>query len=213
MSIILGLLAGIGAAVVLLGGIIALAPEPTQSATPIPTAPDPTDPAAGETASASGSPSVSPDPSDGEGLFGTGRPAPALVVPQLGGGTIDLAALRGKPVWIYFMATWCPSCRDEFPPMTRFAAVHADDDLVVLAIDVREDEGTVAAFAMELDVILPMGLDLDGSAAARWGAVALPVHFWVDRDGIVRFGAFGGIGADIMAEGLAAIMPGVEIEP
>ena len=47
----------------------------------------------------------------------------------------------------------------------------------------------------------PIGLDRDGAAQDAWGALALPVHFWVDAEGIVRDGALGGIGPDIMADG------------
>ena len=60
--------------------------------------------------------------------------------------------------------------------MNGFAARYADKGLVVIAIDVKEEEGAVAAFAPGLDVTFPMGLDLDGKASAEWGAVALPVH-------------------------------------
>ena len=134
-------------------------------------------------------------------------------VPQVGGGTIDLANLRGKPVWVNFMGTYCPPCLDEFPLMNGFAARYADDGLVVLAIDVKEEEGAVAAFAESLSATFPIGLDSDGSAQARWGALALPVHFWIDKDGIIRDGALGGIGPDIMARGLSAIMPGVDVTP
>jgi cytochrome c biogenesis protein CcmG/thiol:disulfide interchange protein DsbE len=217
-SIVAGLLVGIVAAVALLAGVVAFAPEPAvpsasstapsgASGTPAPgtpTAAVPTDTAA--------SPSVAPSPS-GQGLFHVGEPAPALVVPQVGGGTIDLAALRGKPVWVNFMATWCPPCQDEFPLMNGFAARYADDGLVVLAIDVEEEEGVVAAFATGLGATFPLGLDGDGSVAEAWDAVALPVHFWVDADGIVRDGSLGGIGPDIMARGLESILPGVDVTP
>ena len=142
-----------------------------------------------------------------------GEPAPVLLVPQVGGGTIDLAALRGKPVWVNFMATWCPPCQDEFPLMNGFASRYADTGLVVLAIDVKEEEGVVAAFAQGLGATFPLGLDGDGAAAAAWGAVALPVHFWIDKDGIVRDGSLGGIGPDVMAEGLRTILPGVDVTP
>jgi thiol-disulfide isomerase/thioredoxin len=134
-------------------------------------------------------------------------------VEQLGGGGIDLAALRGKPVWVNFMATWCPSCRDELPLMAGFAARYAGDGLVVLAIDVREDQGTVDGFMKSVGVTLPVGLDTDGTAQQAWSAFALPVHFWVDTDGVVRYGALGGIGADVMAEGLKTILPGVDVTP
>ena len=45
-------------------------------------------------------------------------------------------------------------------------------------------------------------------AAEAWDAVALPVHFWIDAEGIVRDGSLGGIGPDIMAAGLQTILPG-----
>jgi thiol-disulfide isomerase/thioredoxin len=151
--------------------------------------------------------------SPGDQPFHIGRPAPSLVVPQVGGGTIDLSVLRGKPVWVNFMGTYCPPCRDEFPLMNGFYVRYAEAGLIVLAIDVREEEGTVAAFAQELNATFPLGLDADGSAQRAWEAIVLPVHFWVDAEGIVRDGALGGIGPDIMAAGLRTIMPGVDVTP
>jgi thiol-disulfide isomerase/thioredoxin len=111
------------------------------------------------------------------------------------------------------MGTYCPPCVDEFPLMNGFAARYADDGLVVIAVDVKEEEGVVAAFAAGLGATFPIGLDSDGTAAERWDAVALPVHFWVDADGVIRDGALGGIGPDIMARGLETILPGVEVTP
>jgi cytochrome c biogenesis protein CcmG/thiol:disulfide interchange protein DsbE len=221
IAIVIGLVTGVAAAA-LIGGVLVLAPEGLPEATARPTVPPgvvnpSTGPSVGPASPpASASPATPPAPSGSGGsvgLFHIGEPAPALVVPQVGGGTIDLAGLRGTPVWVNFMATYCLPCRDEFPRMNGFAAGYADADLVVLAIDVEEDEGAVASFAESLDAIFPLGLDRDGSAAERWGAVALPVHFWIDREGIVRDGALGGIGPDIMARGLATILPGVDVTP
>jgi len=224
LSIAAGLLAGILAAMGLLAGVLAFAPEletaaPTvalpsltaSSPTPSPTTP----PTPAATASASPAATARPSAvaSEVAGPFHVGEPAPVLLVPQVGGGTIDLAALRGKPVWVNFMATWCPPCQDEFPLMNGFANRYADTGLVVLAIDVKEEEGVVAAFAQGLGATFPLGLDGDGAAAAAWGAVALPVHFWIDKDGIVRDGSLGGIGPDVMAEGLRTILPGVDVTP
>lgn len=216
-AIVAGLLAGVGVAAILLLSLLVLAPEPAPAATPAPSVAQ-----ASGTASPSFGPSATPTSSGlatasagtpaGVG-FHVGEPAPALVVPQVGGGTIDLASLRGKPVWVNFMATWCPPCQDEFPLMNGFAARYANTGLVVLAVDVREDEGTVASFAQRLNATFPLGLDQDGSVAGRWGAIALPVHFWVDADGVVRDGAAGGIGADTMVHGLKSILPGVDVTP
>jgi hypothetical protein len=41
--------------------------------------------------------------------------------------------------------------------------------------------------------------------------IAPPVQFWIDEDGIVQDAALGGIGPDIMAEGLQSILPGVTV--
>ena len=220
LAVLAGLLSGILVAALVLGGIFVLAPEgialgPTPSPQPSPSssAPSPSgSPSAGPSTNpgASGSPGASPS---GSALFGIGQPAPPLVVPQVGGGTIDLTNLKGKPVWINFMATWCPPCQDEFPLMNGFAARYAADGLVVIAIDVEEDEGTIAAFAELLAATFPLGLDATGSAAETWDALALPVHFWIDADGIVRDGALGGIGPDVMARGLQTIMPDVTVTP
>ena len=220
LAVLAGLLCGILVAAAVLGGIFVLAPEttglvPTPSPVPSPSATASASPVA-SSASPSGSPdasaSGSASPSAGA-LFGIGQPAPPLLVPQVGGGTIDLADLKGKPVWINFMATWCPPCQDEFPLMNGFAARYAAEGLVVIAVDVKEDEGTVAAFAESLGSTLPMGLDSTGAASETWDALALPVHFWIDADGIVRDGALGGIGPDIMARGLQTILPGVTVTP
>ena len=111
------------------------------------------------------------------------------------------------------MATWCEPCRDEFPLMSTFQARYEDDGLIVLGVDVREDPEAVAAFMDEVGGVFRMALDEDGAAQREWGALALPIHFWIDADGIVRDGALGGIGPDTMAEALRTILPGVEVTP
>jgi cytochrome c biogenesis protein CcmG, thiol:disulfide interchange protein DsbE len=224
LSITAGLLTGLLAAGALLVAFVLVGPDPVR-----PT-PSPAGSEAGVSpgASASAGSAVSPSPASSGGPSGSpaspgastvtenfhvGETAPALVVPQVGGGEIDLAALRGTPVWINFMRTDCEPCIDEFPLMNGFAARYADQGLVVIAVDIREEEGAVAAFASGLNATFPLGLDTDGAAQREWGAFGLPVHYWVDREGIVRDGALGGIGADIMARGVQSILPGVVVTP
>ncbi len=226
VAITAGLVTGILAGAALIGGILLLAPSPpppeaspspvpstAATASPLPSPSAETSPPETSPTAAAASPGASPVPSGGDSGFGVGEPAPVLVVPQVGGGEIDLASLRGKPVWVNFMATWCPPCRDELPAMGGFAARYEDTGLVVVLVDVREDEAAVAAFAKGLGVTIPIGLDGDGAAQDAWGAYALPVHYWVDAEGVVRDGALGGIGPDIMAAGLQSILPGVEVTP
>ncbi len=229
-AVLLGLLSGVATALVAGALVVALAPEmagtapspavPASSPSPAVGAQSGPPTSAGASGGASASPALSPSASPSPsasgpliGAFRLGEPAPALVVRQLGGGTVDLAKLRGHPVWVEFMATWCPSCRDEFPLMNGFAARYASAGLVVVAVDVREDEAAVAAFVAQLSATFPVGLDDDGKATAAWGAIGLPTHVFVDASGVIRYGAIGGIGPDLMAAGLRTIMPGVTVTP
>ena len=230
-AIATGLVTGVVAGGLVLGGILLLAPAipaasdppataaPSRSASPVPSpeaSPSPS-PATSAPASPASPTPASPVPASPsvppQTGFGVGEPAPSLRVPRVGGGEIDLTALRGKPVWVNFMATWCLPCRDELPAMTGFATRYEDTGLVVVAVDIREDEAAVDAFMRGLGVTFPVGLDTDGVAQAAWGAYALPVHFWVDAQGVVRDGALGGIGPDVMAAGLRTILPGVDVTP
>jgi thiol-disulfide isomerase/thioredoxin len=230
-AIATGLVMGIVAGGLVLGGLLLLAPapaipassdppataSPSSSPAPSPEASPSPSTAASDPASPSSptpAPSIDASPSvPPETGFGVGEPAPSLRVPRVGGGEIDLAALRGTPVWVNFMATWCLPCRDELPAMTGFATRYEDTGLVVVAIDIREDEAAVDAFMRALGVTFPVGLDTDGAVQTAWRAYALPVHFWVDAEGVVRDGALGGIGPDVMAAGLRTILPGVEVTP
>jgi cytochrome c biogenesis protein CcmG, thiol:disulfide interchange protein DsbE len=225
LPVLLGLITGVFAAVAVLAGAALLVPDaaapsyappslPVQTASPSVAASASVTPSGGASPSAVPSASAGASPSGGSiAYFHVGEAAPALVGSQVGGGTIDLATLKGKPVWVNFMATWCPPCRDEFPLMNSFANRYASKGLVVIAVDVKEDEGTAAGFAQSLNTTFPIGLDTDGTAQQRWGAVALPVHYWIDARGIVRDGSLGDIGPDIMAKGLESILPGVDVTP
>jgi len=240
VTILAGLATGIIAAIGILAAFVFVGPDPVglrPTPTPSPLAspapsvasasPAPSASPSGSAASSPGGPSSTarsspsagasgPTPSGSAGsqsAFHVGQPAPTLTVRQLGGGTIDLAKLKGKAVWLNFMQTTCSQCVDEFPLMNGFKASYESSGLVVIAVDIREDEAKVAAFADRLKPTFPIGLDLDGAAQRAWGTYALPIHFWIDKDGIVRQEALGGIGADMMAAALAKILPGVTVTP
>jgi peroxiredoxin len=212
LAVTLGLALGVAAALVLAVAAYSLvpgAPAPTAPPTPTPGAvvatPPPTVvPTPTETEAATPRATRSPSP-----FPLVGQPAPPLTAPDLDGGTIDLAAYRGKPVWVVFTGTYCPPCRDEYPLMNGFAVRYAEAGLVVLAIHVKEDAATVRPFVEALGVTFPVGLDGDGSRAKAWDAVALPVHYWIDAAGVVQDAALGGLGPDQMARSLASILPGV----
>jgi peroxiredoxin len=232
VTIVAGLLAGVLVAFGILAALVFVGPDPVGlRPTPSPSAApslvavaspslSPSPAASASAAPGSGAPCGSAGlggsaaPSDAsQAGFHVGETAPPLAVSQLGGGTIDLADLRGKAVWLNFMQTTSSASADEFPVMDGFRARYEKDGLVVIAVDIREDEAKVAAFAVRLNTTFPIGLDADGTAQAAWGAYTLPIHFWIDKDGVIRAGALGGAGRDVFAANLRKVMPGVTITP
>ncbi|HEY8168276.1 MAG TPA: TlpA disulfide reductase family protein [Candidatus Limnocylindrales bacterium] len=199
IALVLGVIAGllvaalaIGASLTMLEPVAITPTRPTLAPTEPPT------PSPGPSVAASEAPS----PSTGVGL---GDRAPALLVGGLGESDIDLAALAGSPVWVNFTASWCPTCRDELGMMERFAL--ANPEVAILVIDVKEPADVVQALVDSTAITMPVGLDLDGQAQLAWNAYALPVHYFVDRDGIVREYIYGGPGPEQMLAGLKTILP------
>ncbi|MDE2145535.1 MAG: TlpA family protein disulfide reductase [Burkholderiales bacterium] len=111
------------------------------------------------------------------------------------GGTLDLAALRGRPLVLNFWATWCPPCVKEMPEIDRFAGPFqaAGGSVVGLAVD---NPAAVRSFLARTPVHYAIGLaGFEGTDLSRkLGNVdgALPFTVVVDRAGRVahrRLGA------------------------
>ncbi len=67
---------------------------------------------------------------------------PAIPDPELidARGYEDLIARhRGKPVMVYFWATWCEPCRHEYPVINELARKYASRGLVILGISMDDD--------------------------------------------------------------------------
>jgi peroxiredoxin len=142
-----------------------------------------------------------------------GQQAPVLAVPQVGGGTIDLGTLRGRPVWVIFLNTSCASCVQQMSLVNGYLSRYESSGLVVIGVDVRDEEGAVSNFAKRAAATFPFGLDLDGAAQREWEAASLPAHYWIDGNGVVRDAAPGAIATERMATGLRQVLPGIDVHP
>jgi thiol-disulfide isomerase/thioredoxin len=113
------------------------------------------------------------------------RPADALQLPARGGGQIDLAALKGKPVLVNFWATWCPPCREEMPSLTRLAQSFDPQTFEVLTVSVDDGWQPVERF-LGKPVPFRVALDEGALVSRKWGTTKFPESYLVDRDGKVR---------------------------
>jgi peroxiredoxin len=148
-------------------------------------------------------PSPTPVPETG---IDVGQLAPDFELQTPEGEAIRLSDYRGRPVWINFWAPWCPACRTEMPRLEGLYLEHEGDDLVILGVGVRDSPESIRAYAGEVGVTYPIVVDGDGSVADLYRALALPVHYWIDREGIVRDWAFGELPPDLLAASLESIL-------
>ena len=130
-----------------------------------------------------------------------GRPAPALQETEfLGQKPAPLAALRGKPVLLFFWAHWCPDCKQEEHILAQIAREYGPKGLVMIAPTQRYGyvaNGDEASPAQELKYIEQIRhqyySDLLGVPAPvseanfrNYGASTTPTLVLIDRHGIVR---------------------------
>ena len=205
LGVLGALVVGVLLTILLLASAIGEQPAlPTPVPPTIPPLPTPTsDASATATPGATDDPASTPSPSRGVAI---GQRAPDIEVTLLDGSVMNTADWAGQPLWVNFMATWCPQCVDELPMMERYNA-QLDGAMTILVVDVGEDRRTVREFMESLEFELPVGVDSDGSVQAEWGAYALPIHFWMDADGIVRQVVYGGAPPEIFIQAITAVVP------
>jgi cytochrome c biogenesis protein CcmG, thiol:disulfide interchange protein DsbE len=115
-----------------------------------------------------------------------GQPAPALVAPELGGQTFDLATQRGKVVVINFWATWCPPCRKEMPVLDGFYRKYHSQgiEMIGMSVDRPHDSGEVRNVMQSYSY--PAAMSEDAKVNDFGSPDTVPTTFVVDSKGIVR---------------------------
>src|ERR1700728_1891459 len=130
-----------------------------------------------------------------------GSPAPAREeIDYWGAKPVPLAALRGKPVLLFFWAHWCPDCKQEEHILAQIAREYAPKGLVMIAPTQRYGyvaNGDEAGHADELKYIeqirhqyyadlLRVPAPVSEANFRNYGASTTPTLVVIDRQGIVR---------------------------
>lgn len=110
---------------------------------------------------------------------------------------------RGRPMLIYFWATWCEPCRNEVPELIRTYAKYQDKDLMIVGIAVDQTD-KVQAFTKEFGITYPVLIGgNDALALSRQlgnGVGGLPFLVAVSRDGRVAGTHIGELSAGQLEE-------------
>ena len=114
-----------------------------------------------------------------------GMPAADFTLEDLEGAEVSLADYAGRPVLVFFWATWCGYCRREIPDVVDLYAEMEEDGLAVLAVDIMEPRDLVAEFAAEAGMEFPVLLDAEARVADRYYVRGVPTNVFIDREGTV----------------------------
>ena len=101
----------------------------------------------------------------------------------LSGEKFTIAEHSGKPVLIYFWATWCPICNH-----VNSSVQSISEDYTVISIaSWSEGETEVKAYMRENQLTFPVYLDNTGKLAQAFNLKGVPISFILDPNGDIKF--------------------------
>lgn len=111
-----------------------------------------------------------------------GAAAPALSLPGLK-ADINLAALKGKVVYVDFWASWCGPCKDSFPFMNELQAKYKAQGLEVVGVNLDAKRSDADTFLAEVPATFTVAFDAKGDTARRFEVKGMPSSYLIDREG------------------------------
>ncbi|UCD38954.1 MAG: redoxin domain-containing protein [Fidelibacterota bacterium] len=117
-----------------------------------------------------------------------GRPAPAFTGELLDGARVSQAdwSRKPKPLLLCFVSPLCSACRRLAPFLDNLAKTYPKAGLNVLLLGIGGTSEDFQRWKSELDIALPVAVDVDGADKLRYAVYSLPAVFLISEGGIVQ---------------------------
>jgi cytochrome c biogenesis protein CcmG/thiol:disulfide interchange protein DsbE len=119
----------------------------------------------------------------------------ALVAMLIAGGAqaagptdpLNLAAYKGKVVYLDFWASWCGPCKLSFPYMETLTEIYRPKGLVVLAVNVDHSPELAKQFLSQYGNHPNVVYDSNGIISKSMKIQEMPTSILIGKDGRIRY--------------------------
>lgn len=136
-----------------------------------------------------------------------GKPAPDFSLRAFEGPTLELAALKGKPVVLNFWATWCYPCQAEHA-LLQEAAAHYGSRVQFIGVIYQDSEPEVRKYLRNRESHYPQVFDPQSRTAIDFGVAGVPESFIIDAAGMIVHKEAGVLNAALLRKTLDALVEG-----
>jgi peroxiredoxin len=125
--------------------------------------------------------------------------APDFELVDQDGAKTRLSSLRGSPVVLAFVTSWCPFSRAEQPYLKKFADEYTPKGVKFVAVDLKEPEADYREYLSRVAMPFPVLRDESGQVALSYVPpralpdfterykVVVTSNLVLDRQGVIRF--------------------------
>ena len=114
-----------------------------------------------------------------------GNPAPDFKLKTLDGEPFRIADQTGRTLVLDFWATWCGPCMQAMPVIEEAVAEFDPEQVRLVAVNLQESAEDIRNTLDRIGVSPEVVLDIDGVAAGRYQANAIPQTVVIDAEGTV----------------------------
>jgi len=135
-----------------------------------------------------------------------GKAKLTMKLKDMNGATVNLADFKGKVILLNFWATWCGPCKVEIPEFVRAYEEHKDKGLAVLGVSIDDTADQLKKFAAQYKVNYPLLLNQDDVEEAFGPIYAVPVSFFIGRDGLICRKQMGEVKKEMLERELKSLL-------
>jgi len=137
---------------------------------------------------------------------GLGDEVPALDIRLLDGKTMNLGALKKRPVLITFWATWCPPCIKEMADLQQLYERYHGQGLEIIAISVNTERAQIDEFIKSRGLTYPMAMSVPRHSEVFGPMLFPPRLFLIGPDGKVAISHWGPVRLEALEATVKAML-------